>query len=125
MNTNTRTITMLASLVVVFAALSSGSMTAEVEGKGPRMKTDTIVVPQIQCGMCEKRIEKVVGALEGITEVAADAESDRVIVTYDRRKILRIKIERSIAAAGYDAGRISANAIAQERLHACCRPSTD
>lgn len=117
--------TLVAALTLIITALSSSSMMAGLETKKPPMRTDTISVPEIQCGMCENRIEKVVGALEGVASVTADAASDRVIVTYDRRKVLRIKIERTIAAAGYDAGNVSADAVAQEKLHACCKPSED
>ncbi len=87
-----------------------------------KSRTDTIAVPQMQCGMCEERL---VGALEkvaGISKVSADAEMKQVIVTYNPRTITRAAIEGRIVAVGYDTGAMQTTAVAQKSLPMCCRP---
>lgn len=87
------------------------------------VRTDTISVPDMQCGMCEEKISAKLKGVKGIKSVAADAEAKRVIVTYDPRKVKRGAIERSIARVGYSAGSAKAAKKAQMALPGCCRPS--
>lgn len=114
------TATLLAAVVMAAAAQGAHAGTGGDLKAGER--TDTIAVPEMQCGMCESRIEKTVKELKGVSTVAADAEANRVIVTYNPKSVSRESIEKAIAGAGYDAGRASTTAAAQAKLHACCRP---
>lgn len=120
MNRKKGTATLLAAVVMAAAAQAASAGTCGDRKAGER--TDTIAVPEMQCGMCESRIEKTVKGMNGVSSVSADAEANRVIVTYNPKNVSRESIEKAIAGAGYDAGRASTTAAAQAKLHACCRP---
>lgn len=47
------------------------------------MIRETLKVTGMHCPKCTARVEKVVGALEGVESVAADFEADTVELTYD------------------------------------------
>jgi len=85
--------------------------------------TDTIAVPDMQCGMCEKRISKTLKKIEGVKGVRADAEIKQVIVDYDASRVTRQRIEEAIAGIGYDAGAARATVEARKSLPSCCLPS--
>lgn len=122
MNRSTRITTLIAALVLTTLAVSTGygEPTADLKKKASR--TDTIPVPEMQCGMCESRIEKAVKGLDGVSSASADAEANHVIVTYNPKTVSRESIEKTIAASGYDAGEATTTPEAQSKLHACCRP---
>lgn len=86
------------------------------------VRTDTISVPHMQCGMCEMTISKRLKKVDGVTEVEADAEANTVVVTYDPAKVRLATLEKAIAEAGYDAGNTETTAAAQAKLHGCCKP---
>jgi copper chaperone CopZ len=89
---------------------------------GDGVRTDTISVPDMQCGMCEHRISKRLMKVEGVTTVEADAEANTVVVTYAPSKVTKAKLEKAIAEVGYDAGDTETTTDAQAKLHACCKP---
>lgn len=85
------------------------------------IRTDTVAVPGMQCGMCEQTISKKLRKIRGVRKVTADAEGKRVVVTYDANRVTRRSIERGIAAVGYDAGSERATEKAKAALPGCCR----
>lgn len=87
-----------------------------------KSRTDTISVPDMQCGTCEKTISGALKKLKGVAAVRADAEANLVVVTFDPRKVTRLRIEQTIARAGYDAGSARATQSARNALPMCCRP---
>lgn len=110
-------------LTMLFSGLLSSSLIAETEAvQKKKERTITISVPEMQCGMCESRIEKGLQKIAGVKSVKADAEENTVVVTYDTKKTSRSKIEEAIANLGYAAGDKEANETAQSQLSACCRP---
>ncbi len=117
---------MLLSLLlpaILFGSILPGLLqagTGEMQKKKER--TITVSVPQMQCGMCEERIEKALKKIDGVVSVEADAEADTVVVTYNPEKTSRKSIEREIADLGYDAGEKKAKAEAQAKLPGCCKP---
>lgn len=84
--------------------------------------TDTIRVPEIQCGMCESKIQKALKKSAFVSSVEADAENDVVVVAYDNSKAKRADIEKLIAMTGYATENIPADKAAQAALHGCCQP---
>ena len=86
------------------------------------VRSDTISVPEMQCGMCEMTISKRLKKIDGVTRVEADAEANTVVVTYDPAKVTLAKLEKAIAEVGYDAGDTETTAAAQAKLHGCCKP---
>ncbi|MGE3801770.1 MAG: heavy-metal-associated domain-containing protein [Candidatus Kapaibacterium sp.] len=110
-------------LTMLWSGFLSSSLVAGTEAaQKKRERTITISVPEMQCGMCEARIEKGLKKINGVKTVKADAEENTVVVTYDTKKTSRSKIEEAIAKLGYDAGEKEANETAQSQLSACCKP---
>src|SRR5438105_7847087 len=59
-----------------------------------KARTDTIAVPDMQCGSCEKRITGKLQKVVGISKITADAEAKHVVVTYDPKAITLQEIEK-------------------------------
>ena len=47
------------------------------------MEEKTVTVPNISCGHCVKTIEREVGELRGVADVAADQGARRVKISWD------------------------------------------
>ena len=47
------------------------------------MVKETLKVTGMHCPKCTARVEKAVGAIEGVTDVVADYEADTVELIYD------------------------------------------
>lgn len=47
------------------------------------MVKETLRVTGMHCPKCTARVEKAVGAIEGVTDVVADYEADTVELIYD------------------------------------------
>lgn len=47
------------------------------------MVKETLKVTGMHCPKCTARVEKAVGAIEGVTDVVADHEADTVELVYD------------------------------------------
>ena len=112
---------LIAGIIIVAA----GTLTAQTKGTALRkekMRTDTISVPQMQCGSCEERIAGRLAKLSGVATATADAEAKHVIVTYSPRKVKLEKITKEIAATGYNAGNEQTTAELQAKLPRCCQP---
>ena len=124
MNRSMRISTLLASIVLMHTVVTTSYGATDGDAKKKPSRTDTIAVPEMQCGMCESTIKKAVKKLEGISSVSADAEANRVIVTYNPNTVSRSSIEQTIAASGYSAGEAETTTEAQAKLHGCCRPGS-
>lgn len=114
----------LALIAGAVSATASGtaSASATTPAAAKAIRTDTISVPEMQCGMCEERIEEALVAITGVKSATADAEANHVVVKYETKSTSRTKLEAAIAAAGYDAGAKKAVKKAQNALPGCCKP---
>lgn len=63
--------------------------------------TLTLRVTGMTCGGCEKAVTRAVGQLEGVSDVAASHQEERVQVTFDEAKVSREAIEAKITRLGY------------------------
>ena len=82
-------------------------------------KTDTVKVYG-NCEMCQAKIEKA--AKKGGAAVAKwDVDSKILAVSYSSAKSSLDKIEKSIAAAGYDTEHETSTAAAYKGLPSCCQ----
>lgn len=82
-------------------------------------KTEKIKVSG-NCGMCEKTIEKA--AKKGGAEKATWNQDTKILtVTYDDGKTSNDKIQKSVAASGYDTENYSGDMKAYKALHECCQ----
>ena len=101
---------LLMAMAMVLPALAKG------------IKTETIKLPTLQCGMCEETIESKMKEMKGIKSFDVDLEKLSATVEYDSDVLTTTKIEKAIAAIGYDANDTRANRSAQRKLDKCCQP---
>jgi len=66
-----------------------------------KRSTARLVVDGMSCSSCEQRIEKAVGALEGVNRVFASAPLSEVMVYFDGNLVSRDAICAAVTAAGY------------------------
>ena len=66
----------------------------------PRGGTVRLHVP-MHCGSCSSRLERRLGELEGVREVAADHDADVVTVEHDQQ-VTDERLRETIHAMGFD-----------------------
>lgn len=72
------------------------------------------------CETCQKHIEKAAKEA-GAASAKWSAETQILAVTYNPSKASLDKIEKSVAAAGYDTDHETAKDEAYNKLHTCCQ----
>jgi periplasmic mercuric ion binding protein len=102
------------SLLILTGAFTTNSSFAQ-----DAVKTETIKVWG-NCGMCEETIEKS-AKKAGATDAAWNEETKVLTVSYNSSKSSSLKIQQSIAAAGYDTQDVKATDKAYNKLHGCCK----
>lgn len=65
------------------------------------MNKETIKISGMTCAACAKRIEKVVGRLDGILQASVNYATEKLSIEYDNQKISKDKIKESIEKIGY------------------------
>jgi periplasmic mercuric ion binding protein len=88
------------------------------------IKTETVSLPTLQCGMCKKTIEKKMTGMNGLDSITVNVEEKTATVVYDTSVTSLEKIEEAISLIGYDANETQADRKAQRKLHACCQPGS-
>ncbi|MFV0593141.1 MAG: heavy-metal-associated domain-containing protein [Draconibacterium sp.] len=73
------------------------------------------------CGMCEKRIEKAAGAVDGVSKADWDKETKMLKVTFDDKKTNIHKVEMAVAAVGHDTDMHKAKDEVYDKLPGCCK----
>lgn len=53
------------------------------------------------CEACVKRVEKAVGAIDGVNKAAVDLESETLSVEYDEEKLSYDSLKNAVEEAGY------------------------
>lgn len=61
----------------------------------------TLPVTGMTCGGCENAVKRALGALPGVSAVAASHQSNEVSVTYDSAQVSPDQIAAKIASLGY------------------------
>ena len=107
-------------LAVLFTLFTTVKMFAQTTAKTATVKIKT----SAQCDDCKARIEKKVGAMDGVSKADLDVDSKVLTVEYDPAKTSPEKIRKVISKIGYDADDVKANAHAQKELPKCCKPKT-
>lgn len=84
-------------------------------------QTKTEVIPVSgNCGMCEDKIEKA--ARQAGAETAEwDMDTKKLTVKYNSSTTNAAKIQKLIAAAGYDTRDVKATDASYNKLHGCCQ----
>ncbi len=83
------------------------------------LQTETIKVWG-NCGMCKKKIEKA-AKTAGAATASWNEETKSLSVSYDAGKSSGLKIQESIAKAGYDTQDVTADDNAYNNLPGCCQ----
>jgi len=73
-----------------------------------------------ECGMCKSSIEKA-AKKAGATYASWNEDSKMLDVTYNKKTSNTAKIEKAIAAVGYDTKNVTATDEAYNKLHGCCK----
>jgi copper chaperone len=66
------------------------------------MTTETLSVPDISCGHCQRTIEAALGHLPGVWAAAVDVATRTVRVSYDETAVTPATIRDILADEGYD-----------------------
>lgn len=83
-------------------------------------KTDTTMIVNGVCGMCQNVIETTAKAIPGVTEANWDVNSKVFTVSYNAEETTLQAISDSINASGYDTEYNTASDEAYYSLHKCC-----
>ena len=83
------------------------------------VKTETFAVKG-NCEMCQTRIENAAD-IKGVKISKWDVEKKFITVTYDSTKTNIEKIQKAIAAKGYDVGELKGDDKAYAKLPGCCQ----
>ena len=73
------------------------------------------------CAMCEARITKAAGSVNGVSEVSWDKDTKIMKVTFDAGVTSLEKIEKEVAVAGHDTKNHQAHTDDYGNLPACCK----
>lgn len=111
------------SFVLLLAGLFA--FAAGAFAQTPKVKTDKIPTPTVQCEMCKNKIESYFKKIDGIMTMKVDYRKKEVTVKYltDRTNVEAIKTH--IANLGYDAGDVTADEEAYKKLPKCCKRPED
>ena len=90
-------------------------------GCGGEHVNAAVNTPTIQCGMCQKTIERGLKKVSGVTHSAVDLETKITKIVFDKEKTDLSKIEKAISGLGYQANETLADPIAYEGLPGCCK----
>jgi periplasmic mercuric ion binding protein len=71
--------------------------------------------------MCETRIEKAAGSLEGVSKADWNKETKVIELVFDDTKTSTDKIEKAIATVGHDTPNHKAKDEVYNKLPACCK----
>jgi mercuric ion binding protein len=109
----------LAILFVTGITVSASAQTHDLSGMNmTSTKTETFKIFG-KCDMCKARIEKTVKA-DGVTEVAWDAKTQMLTVTFDPAKTSKEALSKKLASVGHDTEKFKAADEAYANLPGCC-----
>lgn len=81
----------------------------------------TAFVVEGNCGMCEDRIEKAAGSVEGVKKAKWDKSKDMLTVYYSKdKKVDMMNVHKAVAEAGHDTSKKEATKKAYASLPNCC-----
>lgn len=65
------------------------------------MHKETVAISGMTCAACAKRIERVVGRLDGVAQASVNLATEKLSVEYDAQKVSLDKIKEAVVEAGY------------------------
>lgn len=81
----------------------------------------SVILTSAQCGSCKAKIESALHSVNGIAACSVNPDDHKLTVTYNPNLITLLEIKQKVAASGYDADEIKADAKAYKHLDACCK----
>ena len=106
--------TFLVSLILL---LSFNSLKGQNE---PVNLSDSVIIVNGVCGMCQKVIEKA-AALPGVEEAYWNKDTKILKFKYNSDLVSIESIYKAVAASGYDTEFLAAPEEAYQSLHGCCK----
>lgn len=73
------------------------------------------------CEMCEKRIEKAAFSVKGVKSADWHMDHKDIHLIIDETKCSVEDVQKAIAKAGHDTGKIKATDEVYDNLHGCCK----
>lgn len=77
------------------------------------------------CNMCKARLEKAMAYEKGVQAAVLNVPTQMLTVTYRADKTNADALRNAVAATGYDADKLTANAKAYDRLPECCKKTNE
>lgn len=114
-----KSIQIIAAFIFLFAGTSTLNAQSKTSGKQSTVKTSVFKVWG-NCGMCKKTIEGA-AKTSGATFADWNTESKMLTVKYAAAKTSDEKIQKGIAAVGYDNEKYTAPDDVYNNLHGCCQ----
>ena len=109
-------------IIVAILAIALGSNSyAQMQDQSKKIntKTETLKVSG-NCDQCKARIEKA-AKVDGVSKAEWNTKTKVLAVTYDPAKTSIDLIDKKIADAGHDNGKVKADDKAYNSLPSCCK----
>lgn len=103
----------ITTFMAVLLMMGAGNIFAQDKTTGFEVKGN--------CGMCETRIEKAAGSVEGVSSANWNQETKMLSLSYDESKVNPGDVQKAIAKAGHDTGTHKAEDEVYDKLPACCK----
>lgn len=121
---NMRNFWLLAFLFILVPVISPAQETTvemAVETKVESTVAEATFWVRGNCGSCEKRIERTLKKIDGVSEAEWDQESGDVTVTFDPAKTNQDALETAVAEVGHATKKYEADEEKHDSLPKCCR----
>lgn len=82
-------------------------------------QSDTLDVAGV-CGMCKKKIETAAKSA-GAAFASWSPDTKKLVISYNPAATNSVKVQQSVASAGYDTPEVKATEAAYANLHECCK----
>jgi len=106
--------------IILVMLISLVGITTQAQEKKSKNKKVEFVVGG-NCEMCQKRIEKAAFSVKGVKSANWHIDHKDIHLIIDETKCSIEDIQKAIASAGHDAGKIKTNEDLYEDLHGCCK----
>ena len=103
---------------VILTMLAVAAMSTTMQAK----KVKTEIPVNGKCNViCKPRIEKAAKSVSGVLSATWNLKAQKLTLVYDNTKTDTKKVQKAIAASGYDSGNIKASQATYNKLPGCCR----
>lgn len=101
----------------IFSIIAIALLTAQFSFA---QKTTEKIPVSGNCGMCKSKIEKA-AKTAGASSASWDMDAKLLTVTYNQASTNAGRIQKGVAAVGYDTRDVKATDEAYDKLHGCCK----